>query len=270
MAALTTSVPAVGLKGRVALITGASSGIGAATARAFGRAGANLVLNGRNAGRLKAVADGLVKDFGVQVATLVGDAALESTQRALVDLALSRFGALHIAFNNAASQARGGVSDVTSADLHALIDMNVKGLVFALQIQLAAIAKSSTKDNWGVILNTSSAVSERVKGGLEGFAIYSATKGLMDTLTKFAALEAGNRYVRVNSINTGAVATPGSVGLFGGREAYDKTVPQYILGGITPQTPDELAEFILFVADSRTGRFFNGSNLLIDGGMAIM
>jgi len=91
------------LKGRVALITGASAGIGAATARAFAAAGASLVLNGRNAERLQAIAAELIKTYGVQVATAVGDVALEDTHKALVNLAISKFGALHIAFNNAAA-----------------------------------------------------------------------------------------------------------------------------------------------------------------------
>lgn len=266
MCVSTASSPS--LAGKVALITGASSGIGAATARLFAKAGAKLVLNGRDEKRLNAVAADIVAAGG-QAVTLVGDAALESTNKALVDLALKTYGALHIAFNNAASLATGGVSDVTAPNLSALVDTNIKGLVFGLQSQLVAIAASSTKDDWGVILNTSSSVSGRVKEGLEKFAIYSVTKGAMDTLTKFAALEGGSRFVRVNSINTGAVKTPGSTGVFGGEAAYESIIPNFILGGAAPQTPEELARFILFVASNDTGRFFNGANLVVDGGFSV-
>lgn len=266
--ALVCAVSTPSLAGKVALITGASSGIGAAAARLFAKAGAKLVLNGRDEKRLNAVAAEIVAAGG-QAVTLVGDVATEATNKALVDLALKTYGQLNIAFNNAASLATGGVSDVTAANLHALVDTNIKGLVFGLQFQLAAIAQSSSKDNWGVILNTSSSVSGRVKEGLEKFALYSVTKGAMDTLTKFTALEGGSRFVRVNSINTGAVKTPGATGVFGGAESYEQIIPNFILGGAAPQSPGELARFILFVADNQTGRFFNGANLVVDGGFSI-
>jgi NAD(P)-dependent dehydrogenase (short-subunit alcohol dehydrogenase family) len=159
---------------------------------------------------------------------------------------------------------------VTNPDLHALIDTNITGLVWALKHQTAAIAKSASADSWGVILNTSSSAAERIKPGLEGFGIYAVCKRAMDMLTNLAALEASSLHVRVNSVRSGAVTTDSAVGMFGGRESYDKIMPTFQLGGAQPQTPAELAQFVLFLADNRTGRFFNGSNLLVDGGYSVM
>jgi len=121
-----------------------------------------------------------------------------------------------------------------------------------------------------VILNASSSAAERIKLGLENFGIYAVCKRAMDMLTNLAALEAGKLHVRVNSIKSGAVATASAIGMFGGKDSYEQVMPTFQLGGVAPQSPDELAQFVLFLADNCTGRFFNGSNLLVDGGYSVM
>lgn len=254
------------LSGRVALITGASSGIGAATARLFATAGAKLVLSGRDEKRLQAVVDSIKQATpSAEIATLTGDIGLEETNKALVELALSRFGALHIAFNNAGLLRYEPLTGVTAANVDLQFDSNVKSIIYGLKHQLAAIAKSSSKDNWGVIVNNSSIVSTRVKAGMQNGAIYAATKSAVDTLTKFGALEGAPSFVRVLAVNPGMTRSDGLVAVVG--EHVDAAALQ---AGLMPlQTVEELAQFVLFVADNKTGRFFNGSTLVIDGGFGV-
>ncbi len=195
------------------MITGASSGIGAATARAFAAAGANLVLNGRDASRLQAVADSIVKaNPSVQVQTLIGDTGKEETHKQLIELALSKFGALHIVFNNAGIFPFATLQTISSADIDALLDVNVKGIIYGLKYQLPALAKSASKENWGVIVNNSSAVTDHVRSGMEAVGVYASTKAAVDTLTKFGALEGASTFVRVLSINPGFTASEGLLG----------------------------------------------------------
>jgi len=258
------------LSGRVALITGASSGIGAATARAFAGAGANLVLNGRDATRLQNVADSISKNFpSVQVATLVGDTGVEATHKALVDLALSRFGALHIAFNNAGIYPTATIETITSEQIDALYAINVKGIIYALKYQLPALGKSASKDNWGVIVNNSSVVSTYVRSGIEPFGVYASTKAAVDTLTRFGALEGASKFVRVTAVNVGFTGSEGAFsGVGGSEEEFQKIVQRFAI--ITPAlTTDEAAQSVLFLADNRTARFINGNTFVIDGGISV-
>jgi len=261
-----SSAPAAGtLTGRVALITGASSGIGAGLARAFAVAGAKLVLSGRDEKRLQAVVDSIKQATpAAEIATLTGDIGQEETNKALVELALSRFGALHIAINNAGLFRPTPLVSVPASEVDLHFDSNVKSVIYGMKYQLAAIAKSATKDNWGVILNNSSSVSTRVKDGYQGFSLYAATKSAVDTLTKFAALEGAPSFVRVNAFNAGMTRTEGTLAL--------PNLDDFEKGALLvqpAQSVDELAQFVLFVADNKTGRFFNGSTLLVDGGINV-
>lgn len=117
------------------LVTGASSGIGLATAHAFGKAGAKLVLHGRDAARLSAVADAIIAEGGSAV-TMTGEAGSEETQKVLVELALSTYGALHIAFNNAGVYNLDKIVDLTSQAVDNVLNTNVKSVIYGLKYQL--------------------------------------------------------------------------------------------------------------------------------------
>ena len=262
-------VHAASFSGRVALVTGASFGIGAAAARAFAAAGANLVINGRNAERLEAVATDIRKQHpGVQVATLVGDVGKEETHVQLVALALSKFGALHIVFNNAGSAPAAPLLQVTSEQVDGVFDSNVKSIIYGLKHQLPAIAKSASKDNWGVVVNNSSAISQKVKQGYEAMGVYAATKSAVDTLTKFGALEGAPLHVRVLSINVGLAASDGVVALFGA-EGGNKFADSATLMSAGMISMEEVAQTELFLADNKMARFITGSGLLVDAGASI-
>jgi NAD(P)-dependent dehydrogenase (short-subunit alcohol dehydrogenase family) len=266
-ASVFSQISAPSLAGRVALITGASSGIGAATARLFSLAGASLVIHGRDQTRLDAVA-AEIKAKGGKVVTLIGDAAKEETHKQLVALALKTYGALHIAFNNAGVAPFAPLTAITGEQVDYVLDTNVKGVVYALKHQMPAIGASSSKDNWGVIIQNSSIVSQRIRAGpSDGAAVYSATKSAVDTLTRFGALEGAAKFVRVNSINPGFTASEGAQKLMGGAENFDKVASS--AGLIGPAQPDEIAQSVLFLADSKTGRFFTGSIVNQDGGFNV-
>jgi NAD(P)-dependent dehydrogenase (short-subunit alcohol dehydrogenase family) len=141
--------------------------------------------------------------------------------------------------------------------------------LFACSLQ--AIGKSSSACDWGVIINNSSTLSSRVRtGSAESIALYAASKSAVDTLTQFAAIEGAPLHVRVNAVNPGMTRpappptdalAPGASDQFANMCAQSSLVP-------TPNTTDELAAFVMFVADNKTGRFFNGSLLRMDGGLA--
>lgn len=261
---MSSSLP---LRDRVALITGASSGIGAATAKLFASQGAKLVLNGRNADRLEAVASA-IRESGGEVVTVVGSVDKEETHIKLVETALNRFGALHIAFNNSGVFPFARLVDVKEEDIDSLLNINVKGVIWGLKHQIPAIAKSSTQDHWGVIINNSSVVSSRIKSGMsEGGSVYAASKAAVDKLTQIGALEARQHFIRVNSINPGVTTSEGVVDKLGGGdvEQVNKFANAHILSS-HPAAPHEIAQTVLFLADNRTGRFFTGATIVQDGG----
>jgi NAD(P)-dependent dehydrogenase (short-subunit alcohol dehydrogenase family) len=260
---------AVPLAGRVALITGASFGIGAATARTFAAAGAHLVLNGRNEQRLQAVADSIRKAHpSVQVETLAGDAGKEETHKALVELALSKFGALHVVFNNAGVFPMATMQKITAEQVDALLDTNVKSIVYGLKYQLPAIGKSASKDIWGVIVNNSSSISLHTSSTLVAAGVYAASKSAVDTLSKYGALEGAPLHVRVLALNIGPCASDGALSAFGGQENFDQLLSKATL--IQPTLScEDVAETVLFLSDSKKARFITGSTFLVDGGANI-
>jgi NAD(P)-dependent dehydrogenase (short-subunit alcohol dehydrogenase family) len=252
------------------LITGASYGIGAATARTFAAAGAHLVLNGRNEERLQAVADSIRKAHpSVQVETLAGDVSKEATHKVLVELALSKFGALHIVFNNAGVFPNATFQKITSEQVDSLLDTNVKSIVYGLKYQLPALGKSASKEQWGVIVNNSSAISTLSKQGWEGSALYAASKSAVDTLTKYGALEGAPLHVRVLAINIYAAASDGAMTAFGGLDKFTSFTQKAAL--IAPTlSVDEVADTVLFLADNKQARFITGATFAVDGGSNII
>lgn len=247
------------LTDKVAIITGASSGIGRATALLFAGQGAKIVVGARR----KAELDTLVEEITAagQAVALAGDVRSEDYAQALVALAVERFGTLDIAFNNAGTLGEGGESTGVSADgWNDALAINLTGAFFGAKHQIAQMLKSGG----GSIVFTSTFVGYTV--GFPGTAAYAASKSGLIGLTQALAAEYGPRGIRVNSVLPGAIDTP----MY--RERNDTEESQNFLAGMHALKrvgqPEEIARAVLYLA-SDDASFVTGTAHLVDGGLSI-
>jgi len=241
------------------LITGALSGIGRAAAFAFGRAGARIMLAGRDDARGQAVTSEL-HGLDVEAAFVRADVRRDEDLRALVDSAVARFGRLDIAVNAAGTEGKPGpLTGQTAETYAATFDTNVLGVVLAMKHELRVM----TAQGGGSIVNISSTYGHR---GAAGAALYAASKHAVEGLTKSAALEAASAGVRVNAVAPGPTDTE-LLDRFTGGNAASKArlvagVPLARLG-----SSDEIAAAIVFLA-SEQAAYITGTILNVDGGKA--
>ena len=248
------------VSGKVALVTGGASGIGAATARALAAEGAKVVVADVAADRGRRVAD--------EIAAAGGDAAFQALDvtdedqwAAAVAAVVARFGGLHVLFNNAGTAPGSDpLEDVTLAEWRRVMAINIDGVFLGLKHGIRAM-----KGARGSIINTSSIY------GLVGAAMiggYSASKGGVTVLTKAAAVECAHLGydIRVNSIHPGFIETPMTEHVFGQmgedrlRQRILKLTPLHRAGAV-----DEVAQTVLFLASDESS-FVTGAELVIDGG----
>src|SRR5690606_32713879 len=190
------------LADKVAIITGASSGIGYAAARLFARHGARLVVSGRRRAELSALVKEVESEGGEALA-VVGDVREEKLAGALVEAAVSRFGGLDIAFNNAGSVGESAAThDLTTAGWQDTIDTNLTAAFLGAKYQLPAMLQRGG----GSLLFTSSFVG--VTAGMPGMAAYAASKAGLLGLVRSLAVEYGGRAIRANAILPGGTETP--------------------------------------------------------------
>jgi NAD(P)-dependent dehydrogenase (short-subunit alcohol dehydrogenase family) len=243
---------------QVVLVTGALTGIGRATATAFAKAGAQVVVSGRrdDAGR-SLVAE--LRDLKAEADFVHADVRHEEDVRTLVDRTVARFGRLDVAVNNAGTLGTPGPLTEQSAESYAAIfDTNVLGLVLSMKHELRVMQAQGR----GSIVNLSSIVGHKA---LPGDPLYVASKHAVEGLTKAAALEAVAFGVRVNAVAPGPIATDMLEQLAGdadGRAALIATIP---LG--RPGTPDEVARIIMLLA-SEQASFVTGVIVPVDGGQS--
>jgi NAD(P)-dependent dehydrogenase (short-subunit alcohol dehydrogenase family) len=239
------------------LVTGATAGIGRATAEAFAREGAALIVTGRNPQTGRVLLDALHK-LGARAEFIEGDVAQEDSARRWVAAALEHFGRLDVAVNNAGTEGRvGPLTERTATDYTAVFDTNVRGMLYALKHQIPAMARGGG----GAIVNLSSIAGEI---GMPGASLYVASKHAVNGLTRTAALEAAAQKVRVNAVAPGVIQTDMMQRFTGGdREAQAGLAQAHPIGRIGQ--PQEVAGSILFLA-SDDARFITGSVLTIDGG----
>lgn len=254
--------------GKTVLITGAGGGFGRLAALRFAQEGANLVLGDRDADALDAAA----RATGVgakRIAICVGDIAREDTAAALVDTALSRFGALDVAINNAGIvHALGRLSDTDAAVMEQVLAVNVMGVFHGMRRQIAAMEERYKREGiGGAILNVAS-VAGLVAAPL--LAAYSAAKHAVIGLTRSAAIESAKRGVRINvlcpSFARTAMVDELLTGMRGGPdEALARLVGSVPMGRAAE--PDEIVQAMLW-ACSPENSFMTGQAITLDGGLS--
>ena len=240
----------------VVLITGALAGIGRATALAFAREGARLVVSGRNQEAGDALAAEL-RALGTDALFLRADIRHEAEVRSLVDQTLERFGRLDAAVNNAGTEGQPGpVVDQTPETYAATFDTNVLGVLLSMKHELRVMQPQGS----GSIVNLSSTMGHR---GAPGASIYTASKHAVEGLTKSAALEAAAFGVRVNAVAPGPIDTA-MLDRFTGnadrKAGLVAGVPMKRAG-----RPEEIADAIVFAASDKAS-FISGQVIAVNGG----
>ncbi|WP_036170260.1 SDR family NAD(P)-dependent oxidoreductase [Massilia sp. 9096] len=245
------------LSGKVALVTGAGSGIGRAAALAFARQGARVVLAGRRRVELEEVAAEIAAAGGEAIAVPT-DVADEAQVAALVKRAVDAFGRLDVAFNNAGVTAYGPIEQLTLEDFEHVFATNVKGVWLLVKHEIMAMRALG---HGGSIVNTSSIASTN---GTPGLSIYGASKGALDAMTRSVAVEVGREGIRINNVNPGLTVTPMTSGM-----------PAELLEAVAAYTPlqrvgqpADIADVAVWLAGDGA-RFVTGQSICADGGFNI-
>jgi NAD(P)-dependent dehydrogenase (short-subunit alcohol dehydrogenase family) len=248
------------LKGKVAIVTGASSGIGRAASILFAREGAQLVLAARGREALDALAAEIREQDG-QAVSVPGDVCDESFSQALVREAERAWGRLDVAFNNAGTLAGcGDTTQVRAEDWQLGIATNLTSAFYAAKHQIPAMLRG----DGGSLIFTSSFVGHTA--GFPGTGAYAAAKAGLVGLTQALAVEFGPRGVRVNALLPGGTDTPMARQMNGTAEAMDHVAQLHALKRIA--RPEEIAEAALFLA-SGASSFMTGAAMLVDGGVSV-
>jgi NAD(P)-dependent dehydrogenase (short-subunit alcohol dehydrogenase family) len=244
------------LKGKVALVTGANSGIGLATAKQFVDEGAHVFITGRRKEQL----DAAVNQIGRNVTGVQGDASnLDDLDRLFAEIQREK-GMLDVLFVNAGAAQLAEIGRITEEFYHAIFDINVKGLLFTVQKALPLLT-----DGASIILNASIVASK----GLPANSVYSASKAAVRSFARTWATDLKKRRIRVNAVSPGSIDTPGLAALLASapvgeerRKQIDASIPLGRLG-----TPDEVAKAVVFLA-SDDSSYITGAELFVDGGFA--
>jgi NAD(P)-dependent dehydrogenase (short-subunit alcohol dehydrogenase family) len=240
----------------VVLITGAFTGIGRATAIAFAKEGARLVVSGRKEAEGKVLV-AMLRGLGAEAEFVLADVRHEKDISNLVDAAVARFGRLDVAINNAGTEGKPErLTDVSVETYSAMFDTNVLGVVLSLKHELRIMQAQGS----GSIVNISSTMGER---GAANFSLYTGSKHAVEGITKSAALEAAAYGVRVNAVAPGPTETAMLDRLTGSAEkkaAFFAAVP--LKRGAAPS---EIADAVVFVASGKAA-YITGQIIRVNGG----
>jgi 3-oxoacyl-[acyl-carrier protein] reductase len=244
------------LKGKVAVVTGASKGIGAAIAKSLAAEGASVVVNYASS---KSGADSVVAAItaaGGKAVAIGGDVSRAAEAQGIIDAAIKNYGRLDILVNNSGVYEFSPIEDVTEEQFHKIFNINVLGVLLTTKAAVKHLGEGSS------IINIGSGVSRITP---PNSAVYTATKGALDAITGVLAKELGARKIRVNSVNPGIVETEGthSAGFIG--SDFEK--------GIVAQTPlgragqvDDIASVATFLA-SKDSKWLTGELIIAGGGL---
>lgn len=242
----------------VALITGALTGIGRATALAYARAGANVVVSGRHQDK----GEQLVKelgDLGAQAEFVKADVRFDADVENLLDRAVERFGRVDIAYNNAGTEGSPGpVTEVTGEAYEATFDTNVRGTLLSLKHEFRVMRQ---QDGGGSIINVSSTYGQM---GFPDSTLYVGSKHAIIGITKSAALEGAPHGIRVNVVAPGFTQTAMHERVTGSdavRGAVNSVLPMHRAG-----TPEEVADAVMFLGSDKAA-YITGQTLTLDGGL---
>ncbi len=244
------------LTGKVAVVTGASKGIGAAIAKGLAAAGAAVVVNYASS---KEGAEHVVAEItgkGGKAIAVHGNVSEAKDVQFLFQETKKAFGSLDVLVNNAGVYAFGTLEAVTETEFHREFNINVLGTILATQEALKYFGPAG-----GSVINLSSVVSENP---IPNSVVYSATKGAVDTITRGLAKELGGRKIRVNAIAPGLVETEGVHQLgFVGSDFEKHTVAETPLG--RPGQPEDIARVAVFLASDNSG-WLTGERITASGG----
>lgn len=244
------------LEGKIAVVTGGSTGIGYATARRFAAEGAHVYITGRRATELAAAAAAIPGAVGVPT-----DSASMADLDALFARVKADHGHLDVLFVNAGGGSMLPLGEITEAQFDDTFDRNVKGVLFTVQKALPLLAEGAS-----VILTGSTAASS----GTPAFSVYAASKAAVRAFARNWILDLKGQRIRVNTLSPGPIETPGLVGLAGD----EKAAQQALLDGFAAMVPlghvgepDDVAKAAVFLASDDAG-FITGIELFVDGGIA--
>jgi 3-oxoacyl-[acyl-carrier protein] reductase len=244
------------LKGKVAVVTGASKGIGAAIATRLAGEGAAVIVNySASAAQAQAVV-ARIQAAGGKAKAVRADMSKPADAKRLIETAVAEFGRLDILVNNAGIYQFAPLDQITEDHFNRIFDLNVKGLLFASQAAAKAFG-----DRGGAIINLSSLASQ---AAIPAGAVYSATKAAVDSITRTLAAELGPKKILVNSILPGPVETEGTHAMPEWDQFQNEFVPRTPLGRVGQ--PDDIANVVSFLASDKSG-WITGQVIPVAGGL---
>lgn len=247
-------------KGKVAIVTGASEGMGLSTARAFAEAGASVVLADIQVEKAKAAAESLTK-AGLTAMAVACDVSSEEQVAAMVKKTVETYGKLDVAYNNAGLQTpQVPAAEMSYEDYDRTMAVNLRGTFICMKYEIPAMLQNGG----GAIVNCSS------QGGVTGFpgqAAYIASKHGIIGLTRTAALDYAQRGIRVNAVCPGVIHTPMVDRLIGGNKEVEAAIKEMVPMG-RMGTGEEIASAVLWLC-SPGASFVTGHALIVDGGFTV-
>ena len=245
------------LEGKIAVVTGGSTGIGLATAKLFAAEGAHVFITGRR----KAELDAAVSAIGANATGIQADSSKQQDLDRLFETVKVQKGRIDVLFSNAGGGGMLPLGSITEKQYDDTFNSNVKGVLFTVQKALPLLSKGAS------VIVTSSTTSIK---GTPNFSVYSASKAAVRNFVRSWILDVKDRGIRINAISPGSTETPGLVNLAGPDATQQQGLLTYLASTIPlgrVAQPEEIAKAVLFLA-SDDSSFVNGAELFVDGGAA--